>query len=201
MPGTGWPWCSTLPSFKRWNRSAGNTSSHTWETLLLIPCAQPTWRLTYCRSRTVQCLSSEFMCPIAVVVPLQAWSKAVKQSRTRKKAKKSSTAPAAELLQDPAVQPALQALTAVQTALGSCLQAVILSCADILSTQQSTMEANVLAQYDPSSNQDVLMLMGWEERVSVQHVLVDAVKAQRQIVEQVRGTAEKLGKRAHQLTW
>lgn len=98
-------------------------------------------------------------------------------------------------------QQAMQHLAAVQAALTSCLQDIAAGCSGMLANKEADVAGTLLEQYDPSSNPDVQVLVAYEQRVSVQTVLHDAVKGQRQVLEQVKGDADKLGKRAQQLSW
>lgn len=127
---------------------------------------------------------------------MQAWSTAIKHSRSRKKVKKSPSTPGSSLLHNQSVQ---QSLSAVQAGLACCLQGIVAACSKCLDTKDAGVQ--LLAAFDPSSNSEIQVLLGWENRVSVQHVLVDAATAQRQMLDTIRNKAEKLLKRLQQAVW
>jgi hypothetical protein len=146
---------------------------------------------------------------LAVVLLLQAWSKAVKHTRSKKaKAKKqpvgdsfAATAQQPSQTQEDQAAAALQGLASVQAALVSCLDGLVSCTSELLAVPGSDGEANLLSEFDPSSNAGLQTLVGWEARVSLQPVLVDMVKAQRQLLQQIYNGASSLSKRASHISW
>lgn len=140
---------------------------------------------------------------------LKAWSKAVKHARSKKKAKKQTAAgstaataqqPSDQTQEDQAAE-VLQELASVQAALVSCLDGLVSSTSRLLAVPVSDGEANLLSEFDPSSNAGLQALVGWETRLSLQPVLVDMVKAQRQVLQQIYNKAAAMTKRAGHISW
>jgi hypothetical protein len=139
---------------------------------------------------------------------LQAWSKAVKHARSKKKAKKQPAEGNAGLAveqqsqaQEGQAAEVLQELAAVQAALVSCLNGLVSSISKLLAVPVSEVESNLLSEFDPSSNAGLQALVGWEARLSLQPVLVDMIKAQRQVLQQLYNRAAALNKRASHISW
>ncbi|WIA30679.1 hypothetical protein OEZ86_000751 [Tetradesmus obliquus] len=144
-----------------------------------------------------------------LLVCLEAWSKAVKHARSKKKAKKQTAAgstaataqqPSDQTQEDQAAE-VLQELASVQAALVSCLDGLVSSTSRLLAVPVSDGEANLLSEFDPSSNAGLQALVGWETRLSLQPVLVDMVKAQRQVLQQIYNKAAAMTKRAGHISW
>lgn len=138
----------------------------------------------------------------------QAWSKSLKHARSRKKSKKQPEGAAADTnpdapasLQEERTSEAAHALAAVQAALVSCLETIAGSAGQLLAVPAADLEASLLAEFDPSSNVGLQTLVGWEQRASVQPVLMDLIKGQRQVLQQIKSRSGALIKRATHVSW
>jgi hypothetical protein len=78
---------------------------------------------------------------------------------------------------------------------------LVSSTSKLLGVPVSDVEAKLLSEFDPSSNAGLQALVGWEARLSLQPVLVDMVRAQRQLLQQIFNTASSMSKRAGHISW
>eukprot|EP00882_Tetradesmus_deserticola_P008080 GHRQ01008510.1.p1 GENE.GHRQ01008510.1~~GHRQ01008510.1.p1 ORF type:complete len:132 (-),score=41.78 GHRQ01008510.1:786-1181(-) len=131
----------------------------------------------------------------------------MKHARSRKKAKNQSTgggdAPAG---QQPSPTPvdqtaqAVQDLECVQSALVNCLDGLVSCTSRLLAVPVSDVEASLASEL-PSNSAELQALIGWEGRLSPQRVLVDMVKAQRQVLQQLHDSTASLSRRASHISW
>eukprot|EP00879_Flechtneria_rotunda_P018901 GHRR01019839.1.p1 GENE.GHRR01019839.1~~GHRR01019839.1.p1 ORF type:complete len:319 (+),score=144.95 GHRR01019839.1:1547-2503(+) len=135
-----------------------------------------------------------------VQVCLEAWAKSLKQARSSKKSKKKSQA-AAALHQQQYTSETAAALGRVQQSLCNCLKAASDSSAQLLVEPAAAAQATLVAEFDLSSNRSMQALVGWEARLSVEVVLMDVVKGQRQVLQHACSVAAVLLKRSEAVSW
>lgn len=126
---------------------------------------------------------------------LQSWSKTMKHIK-RKKGKKPAGPPdSAALLNETPVQQAVSGLQSLQQSLSSCLSAVHTSCNQLLLEPQQGQVEQLLTHLDPCNNTSMHDLVGWEERLSVEHTIRSILNEQRQVLQQVTTAADKMTQR------
>lgn len=129
--------------------------------------------------------------PLLCACLLQSWSKAFS---ARKKEKSGKAAPA-EQQQHPQLDQAAQSLSQLQQPLGDLLAELRDGAHQLLQQPEDAAVAAVLAEFDESSDAALRVLVGWEQRVSVQLVLTQLVKQQRALLTQVKDSSSGLHKR------
>lgn len=127
---------------------------------------------------------------------LQSWSKALRACK-KKKGGKAASADVAH----PQLDQAAQSLAQVQQALFSLLQALQDGAQRLLQQPVDAAAAAVLAELDESSDAALKVLVGWEQRVSVQLVLTELVKQQRVLLGQIKDSSSRMHKRLQAVTW
>lgn len=127
---------------------------------------------------------------------LQSWSKALRLGKKKKGGKAASAdAPHSQL------DKAAQSLAQVQQALSSLLQELQNGAQRLLQQPVDAAAAAVLTEFDESSDAALKVLVGWEQRMSVQLVLTELVKQQRALLGQIKDSSNKMHKRVHAVTW
>jgi hypothetical protein len=85
--------------------------------------------------------------------------------------------------------------------LGALLAELADGAHQLLQQPEDAAVAAVLAEFDESSDAALRVLVGWEQRVSVQLVLTQLVKQQRALLTQVEESSSRLNKRLHGVSW
>lgn len=130
---------------------------------------------------------------------LQAWSKALKHHKKKKGGKAAATTAADQAPQY--VEEAVQALSQLQTSMLALLQQLQDSSKSRLQTPVAAAAEDLLAAFDESSDAAVKALVGWEPRMSVQVVLVELLKQQRVMLEQIKDSSSKLHSHVNSISW
>ncbi|GBF93925.1 hypothetical protein Rsub_06174 [Raphidocelis subcapitata] len=138
-----------------------------------------------------------------VVACLEAWSRAVKALK-RKTAKKPAATAAAPPppLAHPSVAPALASLAAAAAAAAAALGALSSAAKAAAARQgESAAEGDLLSLLDPSGDDLMRRLVGWEARLSVQHVAKGLLDDQRAALQGAAAAAAALQARAAAVAW
>lgn len=99
------------------------------------------------------------------------------------------------------MEEAVQALSQLQTPMLALLQQLQDSTKSLLQAAVAAAAENLLAEFDESSDAAVRALVGWEPRMSVQIVLVELLKQQRVMLEQIKDSSSKLHSRLSSISW
>lgn len=149
-----------------------------------------------CESRGQQ-QSHTKQSPLLRICLLQSWSKAFRASKKKKGGKAAPT----EQQQHPQLDQAAQSMSRLQQSLGDLLAELRDGAHQLLQQPEDAAVAAVLAEFDESSDAALRVLVGWEQRVSVQLVLTQLVKQQRALLTQVKDSSSGLHKRLHGVSW
>jgi hypothetical protein len=99
------------------------------------------------------------------------------------------------------VDEAVQAFCQLRASVLALLQQLQDSTKGLLQIPVAAAAEDLLAEFDASSNAAVAALVGWEHRMSAQIVLMELVKQQRVVLEQIRDSSSKLHSRVSSMSW
>lgn len=99
------------------------------------------------------------------------------------------------------VEEAVHALGQLQTSVLALLQQLQDSTKGLLQASVAASAEGLLAAFDESSDAAVAALVGWDHRMSAQVVLVELVKQQRVMLEQIKDSSSKLHSRMSSISW
>ncbi len=158
---------------------------------------------TFTHSLSLQDMVACYLLMSAAGLSMQSWQKALKATRKRPKAKKGTAAQDSQTLGPSALSapPTMAALQSVQQALMACTREVQEAAAALLDAPKQQSLRSLLAELGPAGNAEMAVLVGWEDRLSVESVLSGVLTEQHALLQQVAQMAGKVAKRLATLVW